>query len=71
MVLSDDILPEVCFSRPDNVFMILRLIAGVLLVVWLMLVLIGKGGFVHILLLNGIGVAVVDLMTVVRTRMTA
>ena len=51
--------------------MILRLIAGVLLVVWLMLVLIGKGGFVHILLLNGIGVAVVDLMTVVRTRMTA
>ncbi len=48
----------------------LKLIAGILLVTWLVLVLVGKGGFVHILLLNGIGVAVVEMMTMVRSRMT-
>ncbi len=51
--------------------MILRLIAGILLAVWLVLVLLGKGGFVHLLLLNSIGIAVVELVTVLRTRMTA
>jgi hypothetical protein len=48
----------------------LRLIAGVLLGIWLLLVLLGKGGFVHILLLNGIAVAVVDLVAVYRHRAT-
>lgn len=50
--------------------MALRLIAGVLLGIWLLLVLLGKGGFVHILLLNGIAVAVVDLVAVYRHRVT-
>jgi hypothetical protein len=49
--------------------MILRIIAGILLGIWLVLVVAGKGGFVHMLLLNGIGVTVVELMTVFRTRM--
>jgi len=48
----------------------LRIIAGIILSVWLLLVLLGKGGYVHLLLFNGIGVAVVDLVTVYRTRMT-
>ena len=48
----------------------LRLITGVLWVIWLVLVLAGKGGFVHLLLLSGIGVAVVEIVTVYRTRLT-
>jgi hypothetical protein len=31
--------------------------------------MLGKGGFVHLLLLNSLGVLSVDLMTVVRARM--
>lgn len=49
----------------------LRLITGVLWAIWLVLVLAGKGGFVHLLLLSGIGVAAVEVVTVYRTRMTA
>lgn len=49
----------------------LRIIAAIILAIWLLLVIIGKGGFVHILLLNGLGLAVTDLMTVLRTRMRA
>ena len=51
--------------------MVLRFIAGILLGIWLVLVLLGKGGFVHLLLLNGIGIAAVEIMTVCRSRMTA
>lgn len=51
--------------------MVLKVIAGILLAIWLTLVLAGKGGFVHILLLNGLGVASVVLMIELRTRMTA
>lgn len=47
-----------------------RLLAGVLFGIWLVLVLLGKSGFVHLLLLGAIGVAVVEIMTVFRTRMT-
>ena len=49
--------------------MALRIIAGVLIGIWLVLVLMGKGGFVHMLLLNGLGFAATDLVTVYRTRM--
>jgi len=49
----------------------LRIIAGILLGIWLALVVAGKGGFVHLLLLNSIGVTVVELMTICRTRMKA
>ncbi len=48
----------------------LRIVALILLGIWLVLVLLGKGGFVHLLLLNGIGVAFVDVMTTTRSRMT-
>jgi hypothetical protein len=32
--------------------------------------LMGKGGFVHLLLLNGIGIAAVELMIILRRRAT-
>jgi hypothetical protein len=49
----------------------LRLIAASILGVWAILVLLGKGGFTHLLLLNGIGVAVVILMIELRKRQKA
>ncbi len=49
----------------------LKIIAGLLFGVWLVLVLAGKGGFVHLLLLNALGVAAVELMTMYRTRLQA
>ncbi len=48
----------------------LKIVTGILLLVWLVLVLIGKGGFVHLLLLNALGVASVELMTMYRSRVT-
>ena len=48
----------------------LRLITGILLVVWLGLVFLGKGGFVHALLLTALGVASVEIMTLYRARVT-
>ncbi len=48
----------------------LRVIAVILFSIWLVLVFLGKGGFIHLLLLNAIGVASVDVMTTIRTRMT-
>jgi hypothetical protein len=48
----------------------LALIAGGLLGLWLVLILLGKSGFVHLLLLSGIGVAVVDLVCTYRQRVT-
>jgi len=48
----------------------LRILSGVLLTIWFVLVLLGKGGFVHILLLSAIGIAVVEIMVVYRPRMT-
>ncbi len=48
----------------------LRIIAGILLGIWFVLVLTGRGGFVHLLLLCGLGVAMVEAVTVYRSRMT-
>lgn len=48
--------------------MFLKIIAGILLGIWLILVLMGKSGFVHILLLNGIAIAVVALVCDYRGR---
>jgi hypothetical protein len=48
----------------------LRLTAAILLGIWLLLVLVGKGGFVHILLLNGIAIAIIDIITVYRGKFT-
>jgi hypothetical protein len=39
-----------------------------LLGVWLVLVLMGKGGFIHLLLLNGISVLMIDLVAIYRSR---
>ena len=48
----------------------LKVLAAILFGVWLTLVLLGKGGFVHLLLFNAIGVAGVEIMTIIRSRMT-
>lgn len=39
--------------------------------IWIVLLLLGKGGFVHLLLLGTIGIVVVEFMTWYRTRMTS
>lgn len=51
--------------------MVLRSIIAILMCIWLFLVLIGKGGLVHIILLTAIGVSAVEVMIVYRRRMTA
>jgi hypothetical protein len=51
--------------------MALKYIAATLFAIWAMLVLAGKGGFVHLLLLNAVGLAVVYFMGRFRARMTA
>jgi hypothetical protein len=51
--------------------MALKYIAATLFGIWIVLVLAGKGGFVHLLLLNAIGLAVVYLMGRYRARMAA
>ncbi len=48
--------------------MILKSVAAILLLLWLMLFLMGKGGFVHILLLTGLGVASVEILYAYRVR---
>lgn len=49
----------------------LRIITATLIGIWLLLVLLGKGGFIHLFLLSAIGVGFVDAVGVYRTRMTA
>ena len=49
--------------------MILRIAAGVLLTIWLTLLLLGKGGLVHLLLLNALGLIFTECLVVYRTRM--
>jgi hypothetical protein len=51
--------------------MALGLVAAALIGVWFVLVLMGKSGFVHTLLLTGLGVAFVQLLRVIRERVTA
>ena len=51
--------------------MFLRILVGGLLGSWLLLVLLGKGGFVHLLLLNGIAIAVVEIVCVHRRKVTS
>ncbi len=48
--------------------MLLKTIAAILLVIWLVLVLLGKGGFVHILLICGIAIAVSEIVRMYRTQ---
>ena len=49
--------------------MILRIVAAALIGIWLVVVMmLGKSGFVHILLLTGLGVAFVDVLYLIRER---
>lgn len=51
--------------------MALGVAAAALIGIWLILVLLGKSGFVHVLLLTGLGVAFVQALRVIRERVTA
>ncbi len=50
--------------------MYLRVIAALITAIWLILIALGKRGFVHILILNAIGIVAVDAMMVFRSRLT-
>lgn len=56
-------------DKRERKSLLLRIVAAILLVIWLVLVLIGKSGFVHLFLLGFLGVAAVEVMTVLRGRM--
>jgi hypothetical protein len=51
--------------------MFLSILAAILLAVWVLLTALGKGGFIHLLLLNAFGLIVVDLVRLYRSRLTA
>lgn len=46
----------------------IRIIAVICLGIWLLLALFGKSGFIHLLLLTGIGFAAVDAACIHRSR---
>lgn len=56
-------------KREGNI-VTLRLIAAALLGLWLLFILLGKGGFIHLFLLSAIGIAFVDAVGTYRGRMT-
>ena len=51
--------------------MVVRIVSTVLFLIWLVLVLIGKGGLVHLLLIAAVCTASVDVVAVYRSRITA
>jgi hypothetical protein len=50
--------------------MVQRIAAAILVAIWLLLVLLGKGGFVHLILLTALGIASVNAVATYRARMT-
>jgi len=50
--------------------MALKILIAVLFLVWLALFLLGKGGFIHLLVISAVCVAAVEIMTAIRSRMT-
>ena len=48
---------------------LLTTLAVILLVIWAVLLLLGKGGFIHLLILNAVGLLMVEIVTICRTRM--
>lgn len=56
-------------SKLFLVAMLLKIIIGINLGIWLILVLLGKGGFVHILLLTAVGISVVELIHFYRKNL--
>ena len=55
-------------GEEDNI--LVRIIALALIAIWLVLVLLGKGGFVHVLLLTGVVIGTIDAVSLYRCRMT-
>lgn len=51
--------------------MVARIVSTVLFLIWLVLVLIGKGGLVYLLLIAAVCTAAVAAVAVYRSRMTA
>ena len=49
----------------------LGIVAAALIGIWLILVLLGKSGFVHVLLLTGLGVAFIVLFRRIREKTPA
>jgi hypothetical protein len=64
------IFSEISPSRQGGTSVLLGIISLALLIIWLVLVVLGKGGFVHLLLLNGIVIGVIDAVSMYRARMT-
>jgi hypothetical protein len=58
---------EFTLSRSD---LFLKIIIALTFGLWILLVLLGKGGFVHILLLVCAGVSVVEILRIYRRRLT-
>jgi len=50
--------------------LLLRIVAGILFLTWIVLAASGKGGFIHLFLLGFLGVAAVEVLTVVRGKLT-
>ena len=48
----------------------LKIITGILLGVWLLLVILGKGGFIHIFLLVGISIFIILIVKEYRGNLT-
>ena len=46
----------------------LKILWITLFAVWIMLMLLGKGGFIHLLFLNGVSVLMIDLVAKYRSR---
>jgi hypothetical protein len=62
-------------ERPDytgkwRFFLSLRTVSGALLATWILLVLIGKAGFVHIFGLVGIAITVLEIVCIYRAKIT-
>jgi len=51
-------------------YLLLKIISAILLIVWLVQIARGKGGFSHLLLVVGLSILVVDLTAAYRRRMT-
>ena len=49
----------------------LKIIAGLLFIIWLGLVAVGKSGFVHLVLFVALGVAFVEALRIYRTGLRA
>lgn len=67
MLLLQNIKLET-FIRSQKVF--LRIIIALTFGLWMLFVLFGKGGFVHILLLIAAGVTVAEVLHIYRSRLT-